>query len=257
MADGAENPLFARVAVNRLWQWHFGEGLLKTASDFGEFGGKPSHPALLDWLASELVQCEFSMKQIHRLMVTSEVYKRASEAGSEYAENQKIDPADTLLWHFRLQRLEAEPIWNSVHAAAGDLDLKVGGLSFDPPGAGDGNRRRGEATDNASAHSKRRGAYIVRGYSSSRDVTPKFLQAFDVDDGRAPCPLRTQTVTAPQALFLMNSPEIDEASSDFAARLRKEANGDLPSAVDLAYRMTLARSPSVTEKTQCSRVSGK
>ena len=120
-----ENPLFARVAVNRLWQWHFGEGLLKSTSDFGELGGNPSHPALLDWLAAEFVQCGFSMKQIHRLMVTSDAYKRGSEAGGEYAENQKLDPADIMLWHFRLQRLEAEPIWDSMHAAAGDLDLKV------------------------------------------------------------------------------------------------------------------------------------
>ncbi len=100
-----ENPLFARVAVNRLWQWHFGEGLLKSVSDFGKFGGKPSHPALLDWLASEFVRREFSMKQMHRLMVTSDTYQRASEAGGEFAESQKIDPGDTVLWHFRLQRL--------------------------------------------------------------------------------------------------------------------------------------------------------
>ncbi len=125
-----ENPLFARVAMNRLWQWHFGEGLLKNTSDFGELGGKPSHPALLDWLASEFVQRGFSMKQMHRLMVTSDAYKRASETGPEHAENQKIDPGDSALWHFRLQRLEAEPIWDSIHTAAGDLDLKVGGPSF-------------------------------------------------------------------------------------------------------------------------------
>ena len=84
-----ENPLFARVAVNRLWQWHFGEGLLKSASDFGELGGKPSHPALLDWLASEFVRRGFSMKQMHRLMVTSDAYKRASEAGDEYCGEPK------------------------------------------------------------------------------------------------------------------------------------------------------------------------
>src|SRR6185436_17261982 len=131
-----ENPLFARVAVNRLWQWHFGEGLLKSASDFGELGGKPSHPALLDWLASEFVRREFSMKQMHRLMVTSDAYKRGSEASGEFAESQKIDPGGTTLWHFRLQRLEAESIWDSMHAAAGDLDLKVGGPSFDPSGGG-------------------------------------------------------------------------------------------------------------------------
>jgi len=89
---------------------------------------------------------------------------------------------------------------------------------------------------------------MVRGYSSSRDVTPNFLQAFDVDDGREPCPMRTRTVTAPQALFLMNSPEIEKTAAALATRLEKEAKGDLPAAVDLAYRMTLSRSPSPAEK---------
>jgi Protein of unknown function (DUF1553)/Protein of unknown function (DUF1549) len=244
-----ENPLFARVAVNRLWQWHFGEGLLKSSSDFGELGGKPSHPALLDWLASEFVRREFSMKQMHRLMVTSEAYQRSAEAGGEFAESQKIDPGDTALWHFRLRRLEAEAIWDSIHAAAGDLDLKVGGPSFDTrPNGGGGNRRRGQYDGNGSAGLKRRAAYMIRGYSSSRDVTPNFLQSFDVDDGRAPCPMRTQTVTVPQALFLMNSPDIDKACADLAVRLQKETKGDLPSAVDLAYRLVLSRPPSVAEK---------
>ena len=243
-----ENPLFARVAVNRLWQWHFGEGLLKSASDFGEFGGLPSHPALLDWLAAEFVQGGFSMKQLHRLMVTSEAYQRASEAGETFAESQRIDPGNTTLWHFRLQRLAAEPVWDSMHAAAGGLDLKVGGPSFSPEGGG-GNRRRTESGIEVNPGAKRRGAYLIRGYSPSREVTPDFLQAFDVDDGRAPCPVRTQTVTAPQALFLMNSPEVDKACGALASRLQKESAGDLPSAVELAYRMTLARPPSGTEKT--------
>jgi hypothetical protein len=189
-----ENPLFARVAVNRLWQWHFGEGLLKNTSDFGGFSGKPSHPALLDWLASEFVRRGFSMKQMHRLMVTSDVYKRASEAGGDFAGSQKADPANTTLWHSRLQRLEAEPIWDCMHTAAGDLDLKVGGPSFEirSGGEGRGNRpRRNFGFGNSdNANLKRRGAYITRGYSSNRDVTPNFLQAFDADDGRAPCRVR-------------------------------------------------------------------
>ncbi|HTI69509.1 MAG TPA: DUF1549 and DUF1553 domain-containing protein [Candidatus Limnocylindria bacterium] len=242
-----ENPLFARVAVNRLWQWHFGEGLLKNTSDFGILGGKPSNPALLDWLASEFVRRSYSMKQMHRLMVTSEAYKRGSEAGPEFAESQKLDPADAALWHFRLQRLEAEPIWDSIHMAAGDLDLKVGGPSFEVREAR-GGKHRGDSGGKEDAKPSRRGAYLIRGYSASRDVTPNFLLAFDVDDGRAPCPMRTKTVTAPQALFLMNSPDIDRACGDFAARLQKESKGDLPAAVDLAFRWSLARPPSVVEK---------
>ncbi len=242
-----DNSLFARVAVNRLWQWHFGEGLLRTTSDFGELGGKPSHPALLDWLAAEFVQCGYSMKQMHRLMVTSDAYQRTSEAGDEYAGSQKIDPSDILLWRFRLQRLEAEPIWDAMHSAAGDLDLKVGGPSFSLS-EGDGGNRRRRSFAGSDANLQRRGAYLVRGYSSSREVTPNFLQTFDVDDGRAPCSLRTQTVTAPQALFLMNSPDVDKVCSDLASRLQKETTGDLPSSVDLAYRVTLSRPPSTRER---------
>src|SRR5262249_7758651 len=138
----ADNPLLARVAVNRLWQWHFGEGLERTPSDFGTLGGVPTNPPLLDWLAAEFVSRGFSMKQMHRLIVTSETSKWAPEGdeaqgptdGPEgrpappsvglesVAANQKLDPSDTYLWHFRLQRLEAEPVWDSILTVAGNLD---------------------------------------------------------------------------------------------------------------------------------------
>jgi len=242
-----ENPLFARVAVNRLWQWHFGEGLQKTASDFGKLGGEPSNPQLLDWLASEFVARHFSMKEITRLMVTSDTYKLASEAsGGAAAVNAKIDPEDTFLWRFRLQRLEAEPVWDSILSAAGTLDLTVGGPSFDVA-ASEPHRRRQASTAPPPA-ANRRAAYMVRGFSTNRDVVPNFLQAFDVDDGRLPCPMRTQTVTAPQGLFMMNSDQIETASAKLAERLRKESGGNLQSAVNLGYRLTVARPPSAPEK---------
>ncbi|MDA1276774.1 MAG: DUF1549 and DUF1553 domain-containing protein [Verrucomicrobia bacterium] len=246
-----DNPLFARVAVNRLWQWHFGEGLLKTPSDFGALGGIPSNPELLDWLASEFVCQNFSMKQMHRLIVTSQAYQRESEVGAEFSANLKIDPNNTDLWHFRLQRLEAEPIWDSIHAAAGKLKLTVGGPSFDIRDAGQ-NRRGGPARGSSESTGSmiQRAAYLIRGFSPSRDVVPNFLQAFDVDDGREPCPMRTQTVTAPQALFLMNSEEIETASTELAARLKKESHGNLDQAVELVYRFTVARPPSPFEKDQ-------
>lgn len=227
-----ENPLFARVAVNRMWQWHFGFGLHKQPSDFGSQTGMPSHPALLDWLASEFVRSDFSMKHMHRIMVTSDAYRMASDAGPAFKESQAIDPGNHHLWRFPLQRLEAEVIWDSIHSAANNLDLKVGGPSFTP---GD---------DTAL---QRRGVYITRGYSPSRDVTPNFLQTFDVDDGREPCPIRTQTVTAPQSLFLMNSPEVEKASIRFADHIDKLADGDLNKAIELAYRLTVSRPPTETE----------
>lgn len=227
-----ENPLFARVAVNRLWQWHFGVGLHRQASDFGKQAGKPTHPKLLDWLAAEFVKSGYRMKSMHRLMVTSDAYKRASDAGSEFAKSQQIDPHNDTLWRFPLQRLEAEPIWDAIHAAAGNLDLEVGGRSFYP---------------RDDDEKQRRGIYIKRGFSQSRDVTPNFLQTFDVDDGRVPCPLRTQTVTAPQSLFLMNSPEIETASKLLAKRIRLESGGDLGKAIQLAYQLTVARPPTEFE----------
>ena len=232
-----ENPMFARVAVNRLWQWHFGEGLHKIPSDFGTLGGSPSNPRLLDWLAAEFASRGFRMKEIHRLIVTSEAYKLASEvAPARSATEIASDPENDRHWHFRLRRLEAEPIWDAVFFAAKDLDVAVGGPSFDV-----GGRRGGRGA-------ARRGAYMIRGYSTSRDVVPTFLQAFDVDDGRAPCPVRTRTVTAPQALFLMNSDVIDGAAEKFAERLKQESGGDLGAAVDLGYRVAIARPPSTSER---------
>lgn len=231
-----ENPMFARVAVNRIWQWHFGEGLQKLSSDFGRLGGTPSNPELLDWLSAEFIARGFSMKQMHRLIVTSETYKLASAVDTTLAAAEvKADPADTSLWRFRLRRLEAEPVWDSILTASGELDLTVGGPSFDPGG--------GRRTSPAN----RRAAYIVRGYSTNRDVTPAFLRAFDADDGQAPCPMRTQTVTVPQALFMMNSPEVERATARFAERIRQKCGDDLPAAIDLAYRTALGRPPSPAE----------
>lgn len=246
-----ENPFFARVAVNRLWQWHFGEGLQKTPSDFGTLGGMPTDPALLDWLAAEFVSRKFSMKEMNRLMVTSETYQRSSSIDPALlSTNSKIDPANDYLWSFRLTRLEAEPIWDAILASAGTLDLAVGGPSFDI--AAPETPRRGAAGGRGNAGppaaTNRRGAYMIRGFSTSRDVVPNFLQAFDVDDGRLPCPLRTRTVTAPQGLFLMNSDEIEKASAKFAERLQKEAGADLGAAADLGYRIALGRRPSSAEK---------
>lgn len=242
------NPLFARVAVNRMWQWHFGEGLQKASSDFGMLGGTPSNQKLLDWLASEFVARKFSMQEMHRLMVTSDTYKLASHGDSAVmTSNAKTDPSNSYLWSFRLQRLQAEPIWDSILHAADNLDLTVGGRSFDLPRpvserAGGG---RGPAAD---AKINRRGAYMIRGFSTNREMVPNFLQSFDVDDGRVPCPLRTQTVTPPQSLFLMNSDEVEKASTRLADRLRKESGDNLTAAVNLGYKITLGRAPSPSER---------
>src|SRR5262249_38210933 len=124
-----------------------------------------------------------------------------------------------------------------------------GGPSFDTPHPGGKvTSPQPAGTVPAAAHTHRRGAYLVRGYSSSEDLLPHFLQAFGVDDGRAPCPLRTQTGTVPQALFMMTSDVVDRASGQLAARLRAASGGDLKAAVDLGYRIALARPPSPAEQ---------
>jgi hypothetical protein len=247
----SENPLFARVAVNRLWGWHFGKGLQPNPSDFGLLGGRPANPELLDWLAAEFVSRGFSMKAINKLIVMSDTYKMSSSADPQtVSQDRPIDPADTFLWEFPLLRLDAETIWDSIFSLSQTLDPTVGGKSFALAGE-EGRRRGGPPPEEMEAKSKglqRRGIYIQRGYHQSLDVMPNFLQAFDVDDGRAPCPERTRTVTAPQSLFLMNDKLVIDASARFADRLRKESDGDIAKAIDLGYRIAIARHPSASEK---------
>src|ERR1700722_9841757 len=159
-----ENPLFARVAVNRLWGWHFGKGLQPNPSDFGVLGGRPSHPELLDWLASEFVAKGFSMKAINKLIVMSDTYRMSSAAEPAVtAQDRAIDPTDKMLWEFPLLRLDAETIWDSIFSASQTLDATVGGKSFAI--AGEEGRRRGGPQPEMEAKSKglqRRGIYIQR-----------------------------------------------------------------------------------------------
>ncbi len=237
-----ENPLFARVAVNRVWQWHFGEGLQKSPSDFGLLGGRPSHPQLLDYLAGEFTRHNFSMKWLHKFVMTSAAYQMSSVPN---AANQKIDPANASLWRFRLKRLEAEPLWDAILSSAGELDLTIGGRSFQIVKTDSKQSIFLPKDGTFEAKKNRRAAYLTRGYIPSTEVMAHFLQSFDVDDGRTPCPVRTQTITAPQALFSMNDPLIEEATAKLAARAQKA--GDLPAAVQMAYRETIGRPPSTSE----------
>ncbi|MDQ2776262.1 MAG: DUF1549 and DUF1553 domain-containing protein [Acidobacteriota bacterium] len=246
------NPLFARVAVNRIWQWHLGEGLQRVPSDFGLLGGRPSNQKLLDYLASEFVSHQYSMKWLSRLIVTSDTYKMASKPDDSAlaAANEKIDPNDSYLWRFRLQRLDAEPVWDSILYDSGNLDLAVGGKSFvldTPKGKADSKPGSKPNSGSFDVNTTRRGIYMARGYLPSKDVMPNFLTAFDADDGRVPCPMRGQTVTAPQALFLMNNELIARESGILAHRVLRQSGGNIPLAVNLAYRTTLGRPPSAPE----------
>jgi hypothetical protein len=244
-----ENPLFARVAVNRLWQWHFGQGLAATSSDFGSRGEAPSDPQLLDWLASEFIGRKYSMKAMHRLIVTSETYRRSSAASpSLLAANQAADPKNKYLWKYPLRRLEAEAVRDAILYAAGDLDLTVGGKSFRGE---DIQERRGASTGrtgNYDERRNRRGIYLGRGQDSSMNMMPNFLEVFDAEDGQAPCPRRNHTVTAPQVLLMLNSELTREASKKLARRLRSATGGDPSAAVEEGYKIALNRSPSGAER---------
>jgi hypothetical protein len=243
------NPLFARVAVNRVWGWHFGEGLQRATSDFGLLGGKPSNQKLLDYLASEFVAHNYSMKWLHRLIVTSDTYQLSSKAEPALvSRNAAIDSPNTYLWRFRLQRLAAEPVWDSIHFAADDLDLTVGGKSFQLSAPDQKQKIFLPKDGDIDVRTvNRRGVYMVRGYIPSTDVMNNFLTAFDVDDGRTPCPMRSQTVTAPQALFTMNGELVDKESEKLGALVLKDASGDVRAAVTDAYQRTLGRKPSASE----------
>ena len=230
-----ENPLFARVAVNRIWQWHFGAGLHASAGDFGALGGKPAHPKLLDWLASEWMAQKYSMKWLHRCIVTSDTYRRASTVpGEQETANRRIDPDNQRLWKYPLRRLEAEAIRDALLHVAGTLDMTVGGKSFDAV--------------KAEGASNRRTAYMSRGYQAHADAMPAYLQTFDAEDGRAVCPRRNQTVTAPQALWMMNGEVADHASRQFAERLKNLGAGDLNTAVTCGFKIALGRPPAVGER---------
>ena len=151
------------------------------------------------------------------------------------------------MWRFRLQRLEAEPIWDSLHYASDDLDLAVGGKSFQLKIADQKQKIFLPKEEVADVRMNRRGVYMVRGYIPSTEVMNNFLTSFDADDGRAPCPIRTQTVTAPQALFTMNNELVEKESGRLAEVALKDASGDLHAAVAVAYQRTLGRKPSGTE----------
>ncbi len=230
-----DNPLFARVLVNRVWAWHFGLGLHASVSDFGALGGDPVHPVLLDWLASEFIAHQYSLKWLNRMIVTSDTYRRTSAASEAVEEhNRKIDPSNRHFWKFPLRRLEAEPLRDSMLQLSQSLDMSLGGASFDDI-----------VTTNRLA---RRTAYLRRGYRSFQDVMPDYLETFDVEDGRQVCTRRTQTVTAPQALWLMNHELGQRVSTEFAARLKRESGSDLENAVALGYRHSLGRAPSDGER---------
>ena len=241
----AENPLTARVMVNRLWQHHFGEGIVRTPSNFGRTGERPSHPELLDWLAVEFVDRGWSLQAMHRLMMTSNAYRMGSR---DIPENMKRDPENRFFWRMPRQRLEAEILRDSMLAVAGTLDRKVGGPGvfpyIDPALVQASSRRNWPGLPDDDPTTWRRGIYV----HSKRSIRFPLFEAFDQPDMIASTDLRNRSTTAPQALLLMNNASILLQAKYFAQRVEKEAGPDPAARVERAFRLALARPPTEGER---------
>ena len=245
-ADHGAGALLARVIVNRVWQHHFGEGLVRTVSDFGVRGEPPTHPELLAHLANELVAGGWRLKPLHRAIVTSAVY---TQAGTFDEERAKADPDNRLLWHRRPQRLEAETLRDTVLAVSGTLNLEAYGPAFKPPIPREAMQARNtqspypaDAKDTPAT--RRRSVYMYH----KRVVQHPFLQAFDSPDGTVSCGRRSTTTVAPQALALLNDPFVRDRAADFARRLVAEGGSAPRQWVDRAFLLAMSRPPGNDER---------
>lgn len=240
------HPLTARVYANRLWQHHFGQGLVRTPDNFGFTGDQPSHPELLDWLADELVQGGWTSKRLHQLIVTSQTYQQASVHPNQEA-YAKSDPDNRLLWRASRRRQDAEALRDSILAVSGQLDLRIGGPSFKPvinPEALEGLSRKGaDVQPSPASEQSRRSVYMY----SQRSLLPPLMTTFDFCDTTLPCGQRDVSVVAPQALALLNGSFAHEQSKAVAARVRAADGQDPGAQVQAAWRLVLARAPSEVE----------
>ncbi|MFN0166693.1 MAG: DUF1549 and DUF1553 domain-containing protein [Bryobacteraceae bacterium] len=238
------NPLTARVTVNRLWQEYFGRGLVVTSENFGNQGEKPSHPELLDWLASEFLDHRWSLKHVHRLIVTSNAYRQSSNSRPDL---ESRDPQNTLLARQSRFRLPAELIRDSTLAASGLLHPAVGGPSVRPPepaGATSGTNVAGRWAETQGPERYRRGMYI----QLFRTAPYPLLLNFDAPNAYRPVCRRTRSNTPLQALNLLNDPVFLEAAQALAVRVITEAPPSFGKRLQLAYRLCLARAPDAAEE---------
>jgi hypothetical protein len=241
-----ENPLFARAAVNRLWQAHFGSGLVETPSDLGFNGGQPSHPDLLDWLASEFVARKFSLKAMHRLIVTSAAYRQGSRLDPEA---MKKDAGDRLVWRKAPSRLEAEMVRDAMLGISGQLHPALGGPSFSDRDIG--RDPKTSIVINREADPSRPGLNRRTLYRAwTRGGRSGLLDAFDCPDPSTTAPRRAVTTTPLQALALLNNALVLHLSDAFADRLKREAGDDPGAQVDRAYRLAFGRLPEPAERTR-------
>ncbi len=239
-----DNPLTARVFVNRVWQYHFGKGIVPTANDFGKLGEPPTHPELLDWLASEFMDGGWKLKRLHKLIMMSNTYQLSSAADTE---NLRIDPANNFLWRFNMRRLTAEEVRDSMLAVSGTLNLKQFGPSTYPKIpkevlAGQSVPGQGWPTS-PPEEANRRSIYA----HVKRSLRVPILIGFDQPDPDSSCPVRYVTTVPTQSLGLLNGEFANEQAELFAQRLQKERSGDLAAQVTRAIRLTTGRKPTAEE----------
>jgi hypothetical protein len=239
-----QNPLTARVIVNRVWQHHFGRGLVRTSSDFGRYGEAPTHPELLDYLAAELIRHDWQLKWLHRLILTSQTYRRSSH---DQTRGLELDPENHLFWRFDMRRLTAEEVRDTVLSVTGQLNLKMSGPSVFPklPDEILQSASRPDAAWGRSAAEDqvRRSVYVF----VKRSISDPVLLAFDLADKDGSCPVRFSTTVPTQALTSLNGEFFNTQADHFARRLLRECGDDPPRQVTLALRTALAREPAAEE----------
>ena len=235
-----ENPLTARVIANRVWQYHFGEGLVSTSSDFGANGARPSHPELLDWLSSELVAHGWSLKHLHRLILNSATYQQSA---APRLDALAADASTRLLWRFPPRRLEAEPIRDTILRVSGKLDLTSGGPGYSTFKKNDNYVRVYDPLDDFGPEQWRRMIYMTK-VRMQQDAT---FGVFDCPDGGQIAPRRTQSTTPLQALNLFNSRFLMQQAEFFAERLTREAGTDAPAQVQRAFQLAFGRAAAPEE----------
>jgi hypothetical protein len=254
------HPLVARVLVNRIWQGHFGKGIVATPNDFGVNGSPPSHPELLDWLANEFifpsplggegpgVRGEARrMKRIHRMILLSSTYRQAATA-SDPAKAKKLDPDHRLLAHFPPRRLAAEEIRDSMLSISGKLNLKAGGPSVMIPVEKDLTKLLYDpdswAVTRDEKEHDRRSIYLA----VKRNLQLPFGQVFDQPDAAISCPRRESSTHALQSLELLNGKLSSRLAEAFADRLKRECGGDSAKRVERAFQLAVGRAPTVRER---------
>ena len=241
------NPLTARVMAHRIWQGHFGTGLVDTTNDLGVNGSKPSHPELLDWLACEFVEHGWSVKHLHRVILHSHTYRQSTRHPQSKALLLK-DPNARLLWHFPRQRLRAEDVRDAMLAISGRLNRKAGGPSVVIPIDADLVKQLyapGQwAVTKEKAEHDRRSVYLL----AKRNLRLPFMSSFDQPDAAASCAKRESSTHALQTLELLNGTLVNDLAGSFADRLEATAGPDPAAQVDLAFRLVTARPPTAKEK---------